>query len=98
MKAKGWKELAKGGLMLEPGSSTAYETGSWRSQCPKFDAEKCTSCFLCWVFCPEGAIQVREGKVVGIDLKYCKGCGVCARECPRQAIEMEVESEARKGA
>jgi pyruvate ferredoxin oxidoreductase delta subunit len=43
---------------------------------------------ICWVFCPDGAIQIENGKVVGIDLDHCKGCGICAEECPRKAVSM----------
>ena len=98
MKAKGWKEIPLGGLILEPGNSVAYETGGWRNQRPILDAEKCAHCMICWIYCPEAAIQVEEGKVIGIDLRYCKGCGVCATECPRQAIEMVEEAATEKGA
>ena len=64
---------------------------------PILDTGKCSSCLRCWVFCPEGAIQVKEGKVTGIDLKYCKGCGICFTECPQHAIEMIEETVAKKG-
>jgi len=87
-----------GAVMLEPGSCLAYETGSWRTQRPILDLDKCAHCLICWILCPEGAIPVKEGKVVGIDLTYCKGCGICAVECPRQAIEIVIEATAQKGA
>jgi len=47
---------------------------------------------ICWVFCPDGAIQIEDGKVVGIDLAHCKGCGICAEECPRKAVSMVEET------
>ena len=47
---------------------------------------------LCWAFCPDGAVQVEEGQLKGIDLAHCKGCGICAQECPRKAIEMVEEA------
>ncbi|MBE9501806.1 MAG: 4Fe-4S binding protein [Dehalococcoidia bacterium] len=92
---KSWKEITWGGLVMEPGSSVAYETGDWRSSRPILDEEKCSNCLVCWVFCPDGAIQVENSKVVGIDLKHCKGCGICAEECPRKAITMVDECEAK---
>jgi pyruvate ferredoxin oxidoreductase gamma subunit len=63
-------------------------TGSWRSRRPALDAEKCTGCLLCWIYCPE-AVITREDRA--IDYRYCKGCGICARECPAKAITMERE-------
>lgn len=84
----GWKEIPPGGLILEAGNAAAYETGSWRTRAPAIDYDRCTNCLFCWIFCPDGAIEVKDGKVVGIDLYHCKGCGICARECPREAITM----------
>jgi pyruvate ferredoxin oxidoreductase delta subunit len=82
MKAKkGWKEIPEG-LVLEAGSSLNFETGDWRSDKPIWDEKKCTHCLICWIYCPDSAIIVENGKVKGIDMKYCKGCGICAEECP----------------
>ncbi len=91
---KGWKELPIG-LVLEAGSSKAFETGDWRSEKPIWDAKKCTHCLLCWAYCPDSAIIVKDGKVQGIDYRYCKGCGICAEECPPkvQAIKMVREEK-----
>ena len=52
---------------------------------------------ICWVYCPDGSIQVEESKVVEINLRYCKGCGICAKECPAGAIKMEEEAKLREG-
>ena len=78
---KGWKDLPIG-LRLGAASSCAFETGDWRSEKPVWDAEKCTHCLICWVYCPDTAIKVNDGKIQGIDYRYCKGCGICAEECP----------------
>lgn len=67
------------------------ETGDWRSMQPRFDAERCNSCMLCWLLCPEGCVSSTEKPLR--DLKYCKGCGICAEECPVGAIEMVPERE-----
>lgn len=72
-----------------------YETGSWRSSRPVRDVARCNNCLLCWVFCPDGAIEVQDAKMTGIDYKHCKGCGVCFTECPRDAIAMVDETKAR---
>jgi pyruvate ferredoxin oxidoreductase delta subunit len=78
---KGWKDLPIG-LVLESGTSKEFETGDWRSEKPIWDSEKCIHCLLCWVYCPDSAIIVKDSKVQGINYKYCKGCGICAEECP----------------
>jgi pyruvate ferredoxin oxidoreductase delta subunit len=93
-KKEGWKELPLG-LVLEAGTSKCFETGDWRSEKPIWDSEKCTHCLICWVYCPDSSIIVKDGKVQGIDYKYCKGCGICAEECPPkiQAIKMVREEK-----
>lgn len=93
-KEKGWKEIPIGGLILEAGNATEYETGSWRTFRPVRDEDRCIHCLICWIFCPDSSILVEDEKVVGIDLTHCKGCGICARECPSrvQAIRMMEET------
>ena len=95
-KKKGWKNLPHGDL-LEAGTAAEFETGNWRSERPIHDDEKCTNCLICWVYCPDTAIIVKDGKVTGVDLKYCKGCGICAKVCPPkvQAITMVPEKESQ---
>ena len=97
-KEGGWKDIPRGGLILEAGNAVEYETGSWRNMRPIRDEEKCIDCLRCWIFCPDSAILVEDRKVVGIDLDHCKGCGICAYECPPKvnAIEMVLEIEADK--
>ena len=97
MSQKGWKELPIGALILDAGNSADYETGGWRSRRPVIDLEGCSHCMLCWLYCPDGSIRVRDSKVQGVDLRYCKGCGICAKECPRQVITLVDEIEAMKG-
>ena len=66
------------------------ETGEWRSQRPVLDPEKCNRCGLCWMYCPDNAIEA-EGGSFKISYTYCKGCGICAKECPKGAILIEKE-------
>jgi pyruvate ferredoxin oxidoreductase delta subunit len=73
------------------GNSDEYATGGWRSNRPERDEAKCNQCLLCWILCPDSAIEVKDEKVVGFKLKHCKGCGVCANECPVDAITMVPE-------
>lgn len=95
---RGWQELPLGALILEPGNAERYATGDWRTLRPVIDFRKCTHCMVCWFFCPDSSIFVREGKVVGVDLEHCKGCGICAAVCPVKirAISMVEEAEAAR--
>jgi 2-oxoisovalerate ferredoxin oxidoreductase delta subunit len=67
-------------------SSRANKTGSWRAFRPILDQEKCNQCYLCWKFCPEPSILIREDGTLEIDYDFCKGCGICEYECPKKAI------------
>ncbi len=88
---KSWKELPLGMVIPEPATSLEFKTGSWRALKPVLDENKCIRCLLCWVHCPEPAIERLEGDRVRIDYNYCKGCGICANVCPVHAIEMVME-------
>ena len=90
----GWKELPLGDI-LEPGTAAAFQTGSWRSEKPVWNKEKCINCMFCWIACPDSSIIVKDGKMTGFDYDHCKGCGICARECPTKvkSITMEIEKK-----
>jgi pyruvate ferredoxin oxidoreductase delta subunit len=86
----GWKTIPIGGILLEPGSAVKYKTGDWRAFKPNVDQGKCINCLLCWIYCPDAAINRKE-KFVEVNYDYCKGCGICANECPVKAITMTEE-------
>lgn len=68
--------------------SIGIQTGSWSLDRPVL-TDHCTSCALCALFCPEGAIVSEDGAIV-IDYLHCKGCGICEVVCPvRDAVTME---------
>ncbi|HUL61486.1 MAG TPA: 4Fe-4S binding protein, partial [Methanocella sp.] len=57
------------------------------------DEDKCTGCGQCIPDCPEGAIQLIDGKARLISDLFCDGLGACIGTCPEGAICV-VEREA----
>jgi 2-oxoacid:acceptor oxidoreductase delta subunit (pyruvate/2-ketoisovalerate family) len=91
----GWRDIPIGGMILEAGNAVNYRTGGWRAFRPIRDAERCTHCLQCWVFCPDSSILVEEGKIQGFDLAHCKGCGICAAVCPDKIKCIAMVEEAK---
>ncbi len=98
MKITGWRDVPPAGTITESGNSIEYETGTWRISRPIIDMDRCSHCMICWIFCPDGAVMVKDQRLIGFDLMHCKGCGICASECPRKAIEMKDEASLGEGA
>ncbi|MEN6341665.1 MAG: 4Fe-4S binding protein [Methanospirillum sp.] len=57
------------------------------------DEARCTGCGQCIPDCPEGALQVIDGKARLVSDLFCDGLGACIGTCPEGAIEV-VEREA----
>ncbi|MBN2134129.1 MAG: 4Fe-4S binding protein [Acidobacteria bacterium] len=57
------------------------------------DEELCTGCGLCIPNCPEGALQIIDGKARLISDLFCDGLGACIGNCPEGAINT-IEREA----
>ncbi|ACL16079.1 ATP-binding protein [Methanosphaerula palustris] len=57
------------------------------------DEERCTGCGLCIPDCPEGALQIIEGKARLVSDLFCDGLGACIGTCPEGAIRV-IEREA----
>ncbi len=85
---KTWKEIPIGGTIDKPGTAKEYKTGEWRTFKPVKDEKRCIHCLICWIYCPDSSILVKDTKQVGFDYDHCKGCGICAQVCPVKCIEM----------
>ncbi|HMA62470.1 MAG TPA: 4Fe-4S binding protein [bacterium] len=55
----------------------------------KIDQNKCTGCGKCIPSCPEGALQLIDGKARLVSDLYCDGLGACIGDCPEDAITIE---------
>jgi pyruvate ferredoxin oxidoreductase gamma subunit len=87
-----WNEVEIGCDIHLAGSCHDFCTGNWRTMgYPKVDPEKCISCGLCWIMCPDLAFSPDENGTYMWLGQYCKGCGICVTACPKDAISMEEE-------
>ena len=79
--------------LAKPTEGVSGKTGTWRVIKPIFINEKCVKCMLCWLYCPESAIDIvnRKDAFISINYDYCKGCGICSDVCPVRAIELKPE-------
>ncbi len=59
----------------------------------EIDEDKCTGCGQCVVNCPEGALEIVDGKARVVNDHFCDGLGACIGECPEKALRI-VEREA----
>ncbi len=53
------------------------------------DEEKCNGCGNCVPGCPEGALQIIDGKARLVSDLHCDGLGACIGECPTGALMIE---------
>jgi 2-oxoacid:acceptor oxidoreductase delta subunit (pyruvate/2-ketoisovalerate family) len=88
---KSWYELGPGGVVTTS-DSPRPTTGDWRtSGRPVLRLERCVNCLLCWLYCPDSAVELDGTTLVGIDYDHCKGCELCVEVCPADAITMAPE-------
>ena len=55
----------------------------------RIDEELCNGCGACIPDCPEGALQMIDGKARLISDLFCDGLGACIGSCPEGAITVE---------
>lgn len=55
----------------------------------KIDEDRCTGCGQCIPNCPEGALQIIDGKARLVSDLACDGLGACIGHCPEDAITIE---------
>jgi len=60
-----------------------------RRQIIRIDEAKCTGCAECIPNCPEGALQIIDGKARLVSDLFCDGLGACLGHCPEGAIAVE---------
>jgi ferredoxin len=59
----------------------------------EIDEDKCNGCGQCIPGCPEGALQMIDGKARLVSDLFCDGLGACIGTCPQGAITI-IEREA----
>ncbi|MCX7706189.1 MAG: 4Fe-4S binding protein [bacterium] len=54
----------------------------------EINEEKCTGCGECIPDCPEGALQIIDGKARLVSDLFCDGLGACIKRCPTGALKI----------
>jgi len=54
----------------------------------KIDESLCDGCALCIPSCPEGALQIIDGKAKLVKESFCDGLGACLGDCPQGALKI----------
>ncbi|RMF79737.1 MAG: hypothetical protein D6744_08850 [Planctomycetota bacterium] len=81
----GWKNMLNGGTIDALYHTTVGRDNRLAAQgrVPQFDPDACTSCGLCHTVCSDpGGLLWQEGRMEGIDDRFCKGCMRCVEVCP----------------
>ncbi|WP_005037583.1 ATP-binding protein [Holophaga foetida] len=60
----------------------------------RIDEDKCNGCGQCAQGCPEGALQMIDGKARLVSEITCDGLGACIGDCPVGAISVETREAA----
>ena len=54
----------------------------------QIDQARCNGCGECIPNCPEGALQIVNGKACLVSDVFCDGLGACIKRCPQDAIRV----------
>jgi pyruvate ferredoxin oxidoreductase gamma subunit len=84
--AIGWKNMLNGGTIDGLKHSTFGRDNriGGLGAVPVFHPEACTQCMVCLTVCSDpGGWLFRDGRLVGLDARYCKGCMRCVEVCPQ---------------
>jgi len=82
----GWRNMLNGGTIDALTHSTKGRDNrqAGRGRVPMFEPEHCTSCGICLTVCSDpGGLIWKEGRMAGIDERFCKGCMRCVEVCPQ---------------
>nr|BAL57040.1 hypothetical conserved protein [uncultured crenarchaeote] len=79
-------------ILTSVGNTVKKLTGTWRIDRPIIDYAKCTRCMICYIYCPDSVISLRDDLSPVIDYSNCKGCLICYVMCPPRAIKTEAEN------
>lgn len=86
---KGHEATGFGGAIKNVGMGLGCRSAKQRMHAdfsPDPDAEKCTACGRCVMWCPVDAITIGPDRVAAVDYATCYGCGECVAACPYGAI------------
>jgi pyruvate ferredoxin oxidoreductase gamma subunit len=81
----GWSNMLNGGTIDALTHSTIGRDNrlAGRGNIPDFHPESCTSCGICLTVCSDpGGLIWKDGKMQGVDERFCKGCMRCVEVCP----------------
>ncbi len=91
---KPWESLEPGGV-VRPDPAERPRTGGWRTGVrPQVELDACVNCLLCWVYCPDSAVNTSDGAFAGFDLDRLQGLRDLRDRLPTGAIEMVPEHAA----
>jgi ferredoxin len=76
-------------LLVDIGMSCRHLEESMTRKIIHIDEELCDGCGQCVPNCPEGALQMVDGKARLVGDLLCDGLGACIGECPAGAITIE---------